>query len=104
MKSKVLAIMAILLVTSLVCFGTVSCSQDAAEEENDSGNITQPLTEDEYQIEIAAPYFLGGNAHLWRDEFRSAGRDNLVWDVPKIRAHAASVGRGCARARYVRYR
>jgi len=54
MKSKVLSIMAIWLVISLVCFGTVSCGQDAAEEQNGSDDVTQPLTEDEYRIEIAA--------------------------------------------------
>jgi len=54
MKSKILAIMVIFLATSLACFGTISCSQGVTEEENDSGNVTQPLTEDEYRIEIAA--------------------------------------------------
>ena len=55
MKYKALLIVTVFLMASLVCMGTVSCRQDSNEEQNGSyDNITQPLTEDEYTIEIAA--------------------------------------------------
>ncbi len=54
MKSKVLMVSAVFLIVSLVCLGTVSCRQDSTEEQNGSNDVTQPLSEDEYRIEIAA--------------------------------------------------
>ena len=54
MKSKVLTIVVIFLVALLVCLGTISCHQDSAEEQNGPDDVTQPLTEEEYRIEIAA--------------------------------------------------
>ncbi|MFC1873430.1 hypothetical protein ACFLW3_01275 [Chloroflexota bacterium] len=55
MKHQALLIVTIVLIASLVCMGAVSCSQDSNEEQNGSyESVTQPLTEDEYNIEIAA--------------------------------------------------
>ena len=54
MKSKVLMVAVVFLIASLVCLGTVSCRQDSAEEQNGSDDVTQPLSEDEYRIGIAA--------------------------------------------------
>ncbi len=54
MKSKVILLVSVFLMVSLISMGTVSCSQDATEEQNGSDDVTQPLSEDEYRIEIAA--------------------------------------------------
>jgi len=54
MKSKVLTVAAIFLVILLFCLGAVSCHKDSTEEQNGAEDVTQPLTEDEYRIEIAA--------------------------------------------------
>jgi hypothetical protein len=54
MKSKVILLVTAFLMASLVSMGTVSCSQGSTEEPNGSDDVTQPLSEDEYQIEIAA--------------------------------------------------
>ncbi|HEY33365.1 MAG TPA: hypothetical protein G4O10_09730 [Dehalococcoidia bacterium] len=54
MKSKVLMAVAVFLISSLLCLGTLSCHQDSTEEQNGADDVTQPLTEDEYRIEIAA--------------------------------------------------
>ena len=54
MKFTALTVAAILLVVSLVCLGAVSCHEESNEEQNGSNDITQPLSEDEYRIEIAA--------------------------------------------------
>lgn len=54
MKFKVLMVAAVFLIASLVCLGTVSCHQDSTEEQNGLDDVTPPLTEDEYRIEIAA--------------------------------------------------
>jgi len=54
MKSKALMVVAVFLIASLVCLGTVSCHQDSTEEQNGPDDVTQPLSEDEYRIEIAA--------------------------------------------------
>ena len=54
MKSKVLLVAVVFLTASLVCLGAVSCRQDSTEEQNGLDDVTQPLSEDEYRIEIAA--------------------------------------------------
>ena len=60
MKSKVLMVAAVSLIVSLVCLGTVSCRHASTtipgdiEEPNGSDDVMQPLSEDEYRIEIAA--------------------------------------------------
>ena len=54
MKSRVLLLAAVFLLASLVCLGAVSCRQDSTEEQNGSDDVMQPLSEDEYRIEIAA--------------------------------------------------
>jgi hypothetical protein len=54
MKSKVILLVSVFLMASLVSTGTVSCSRDSTEGPNGSDDVTQPLSEDEYQIEISA--------------------------------------------------
>ena len=54
MKSRVLLVATVFLMASLICLGTVSCRQDSTEEQNGSDDVVQPLSEDEYRIEIAA--------------------------------------------------
>ena len=54
MKSKALTLATIVLIASLVCLGTVSCHKDSTEEQNGSNGLTQPLSEDEYMIDITA--------------------------------------------------
>ena len=54
MKSRVLLLAAVFLLAFLVCLGTVSCRQDSTKEQNGADDVMQPLSEDEYRIEIAA--------------------------------------------------
>ncbi len=70
MKSKVVMVVAVLLIVSLVCLGTVSCrhdstvipddteepngSDDVVSDDVTSDDVTQSVSEYEYRIEIAA--------------------------------------------------
>ena len=60
MKSSILMICSFFLIAPLICVGLVSCHQDLAPTKSDtevqdgSDDVVQPLSEDEYRIEIAA--------------------------------------------------
>ena len=60
MKSKFLMVVVVFLIASLVCVGTASCRHDSTsmagdiEVQNDSDDVIQPLSDDDYRIEIAA--------------------------------------------------